>query len=251
MLIEGGLGFTVECKMAARILRKHLVLSRYLRPSSYRFFSSEASLKCSGALKYTQLRNRGLLKIEGKDAIKCLQGLLTNDVQLFHIDDNWNAMYAMFLNSNGRVLYDVIFYKCESTDEVPSFLVECDKSASQDIMKHLKTYKLRAKVNISGVEDLVPWVVFSSKNPFDLKKASNPDVHTAVKDPRLGELGFRVVLPRGCLVPSYFEDVHETDDSTYKVHRAKLGVCEGVEEISPGNALPLEYNVVYLKGGKC
>ena len=44
--------------------------------------------------------------------------------------------------------------------------------------------------------------------------------------------------------------MYETGDTfDYDVHRSKLGVCdEGVDEIPPGNAMPLEYNIGYLNG---
>lgn len=71
-------------------------------------------------------------------------------------------------------------------------------------------------------------------------------------DPRLEQLGFRMVLPKGSSPCVCFEDVYETGDTfEYDVHRAKLGVCEGVDEIPPGNAMPLEYNIAYLNGGIC
>ena len=44
--------------------------------------------------------------------------------------------------------------------------------------------------------------------------------------------------------------MYETGDTfDYDVHRSKLGVCdERVDEIPPGNAMPLEYNIGYLNG---
>ena len=46
------------------------------------------------------------------------------------------------------------------------------------------------------------------------------------------------------------DDMYETRNTfDYDVHRSKFGVCDkGVDEIPPGNAMPLEYNVGYLNG---
>ena len=157
----------------------------------------------------------------------------------------------MFLNASGRTLYDVVFYKHDNSRDVPAFFLECDINAIPDLTKHLKMFKLRAKVDIFQAEDYQPWVVFSTSGAVDIKNASSSsDISVFEQDPRLGQLGFRMVLPKGSSPCVCFEDVYETGDTfEYDVHRAKLGVCEGVDEIPPGNAMPLEYNIAYLNGG--
>jgi len=196
------------------------------------------------------LRKRGLLKLKGRDTIKFLQGLVTNDVESFHQDAERKAIYAFFLNASGRTMYDVFFYKHDGSVEVPAFFLECDLQAIPDLTKHLKKFKLRAKVDISLAEDCEPWVMFSPSGAVDLQQPSaNSDILVMEKDPRVEQLGFRVLLPKGSSPCVCFEDVYETGDTfEYDVYRAKLGVCEGVEEIPPGNAMPLEYNIAYLNG---
>ena len=235
--------------MAVRFASRSITLSRGFRLPDLRSFSSEASVKCTMHVKSTKLHSRALVKVEGQDSVKCLHGLVTNDLELFHHDEDWNAMYAMFLNASGRILHDVIFYKNKSSEKDPSFLVECDASAVTDVMRHLKVHKLRAKIDVSRVSDIIPWVVFSSTNPFELKSIPNKDVFTCVKDPRLRELGYRVLVDRNGVLSSCFEDLHEADEEAYNIHRSKLGVCEGVQEMPPGSALPLEFNLAYLNGG--
>ena len=189
--------------------------------------------------------------MRGRDSVKFLQGLITNNVESFHKNVERKAMYGVFLNANGRTLYDTVLYKHDRSGDVPAFFLECDVSVIPDLTKHLKMFKLRSKVDIIHAEDYAPWVIFSMSGTIDLKDASsNSDIKVLVKDPRVEQLGFRAVLPKGLSPCVCLEDVYETGDSfEYDVLRTKLGICEGVDEIPPGNAMPLEYNIAYLNGG--
>lgn len=242
--------------MAARLFARSLKVKNFIKvfqPCNSRLLTTQTSEKCSGDIKCSPLRKRGLLKLKGRDTIKFLQGLVTNDVESFHQDAERKAMYAFFLNASGRTMYDVFFYKHEGSVEVPAFFLECDLQAIPDLTKHLKMFKLRAKVDISHAEDCEPWVMFSPSGAVDLQHPSaNSDILVMEKDPRVEQLGFRVLLPKGSSPCVCFEDVYETGDTfEYDVHRAKLGLCEGVDEIPPGNAMPLEYNIAYVNGGNC
>ena len=244
-----------KVKMAARAFscstRMNQEYFKVFSQLSRRLFTTKISEKCAGDVKCSQLRKRGLLKIKGRDSVKFLQGLITNDVESFHNDEERKTLYAMFLNASGRTLYDVVVYKHDNSGDVPAFFLECDSNALPDLTKHLKMFKLRAKVDIFHAEDYQPWVMFSTSGAVDIKNASiSSDISVFEQDPRLEQLGFRMVLPKGSSPCVCFEDVYETGDTyEYDVHRAKLGVCEGVDEIPPGNAMPLEYNIAYLNGG--
>lgn len=247
-------GTGTKRKMAARVFAPSLKVKQFFKvfqPCSSRLLVTQVSEKCSGEIKCSPLRKRGLLKLKGRDTVKFLQGLVTNDVESFHEDAERKAMYAFFLNASGRTLYDVFFYKHEGSVEVPAFILECDLHAIPDLAKHLKMFKLRAKVEISLAEDCDPWVMFAPSGPVELQQPSaNSDILVMEKDPRVDQLGFRMVLHKDSSPCVCFEDVYETGDSfEYDVHRAKLGVCEGMDEIPPGNAMPLEYNIAYLNGG--
>ena len=246
-----------KIKMAARAFncsrRMKQEYFKVFNQLNRRLFTTKTSENCAEDVKCSQLRKRGLLKVKGRDSVKFLQGLVTNDVESFHNDKERKTLYAMFLNASGRTLYDVVFYKHDNSGDVPAFFLECDLNAIPDLTKHLKMFKLRAKVDIFQVEDYQPWVMFSTSGGVNIKNASSSsDISVIEQDPRLELLGFRMVLPKGSSPCVCFEDVYETGDTfEYDVHRAKLGVCEGVDEIPPGSAMPLEYNIAYLNGGTC
>lgn len=253
VLARGKLKPSPRSKMAA--LARNLRINQFLKlfqSCSGRRLVTQASEKCFADIKCSPLRKRGLLKLKGRDTVKFLQGLVTNDVETFQLEAERKAMYAFFLNSSGRALYDVFLYKHGVTEESPAFFLECDVGTISDLMKHLKMFKLRSKVDISRAEDCEPWVIFSSSGAVDLQHPSaRSDMLVLEEDPRVKLLGFRMVLPKGSSPCVCFDDMYETGDTfDYDVHRAKLGVCEGVDEIPPGNAMPLEYNIGYLNGGK-
>lgn len=195
------------------------------------------------------LQNRKLLKVAGDDASRFLHGLITNDME--HFAQGAQSMYAMFLNNKGRVLFDTLVYKWQNQH---SFLLECDDSVLALLKKHLKIYKLRSAVQIEDVnEDLTVWALLPSQdfNP-DLKLASENKVNI-YKDPRLADLGYRVISPTSLnnsqVLGSFRKDIDvEVSSEGYKYLRYRLGVSEGAEDLPPGTCFPLEANCDYLHG---
>ena len=208
------------------------------------YFSTEPVKDFSSVL----LKNRGHIDVFGEDSVKFLQGLLTNDVNLFHCDSLMTAIFAMMLNTKGRVLYDLILYK--QKQETPGFLIECDLQAVGSILKTFKPYKLRSKVSFSDVTNKFnSWAVVDEGAVAGLKRTGQDDV-ILVEDPRIVSLGARLVLPKSKGAAEYFSNVKEiSDEAVYDRHRVRLGVAEGVQDIEPGTPLPLEYNIAELHGG--
>ncbi|XP_034833922.1 putative transferase CAF17 homolog, mitochondrial [Maniola hyperantus] len=197
------------------------------------------------------LRSRGLLKVAGEDASVFLQGLVTNDMK--HFEEGARSMYAMFLNNKGRVMYDTIIYKWDKED---SFLIECDRQLISVLQRHLKIYKLKRKVDIKDVNKDYSLFALTSLN------APNPDHFNSVmdskinvyKDPRLSELGYRVIsyidIKDSEVAQTVGKDiiVSERNEDGYKYLRYKLGVSEGADDLPPGTSFPLEANCDYLHG---
>ena len=87
------------------------------------------------------LHHRSLLEVTGVDGPIFLQGLTTADV----LNPTQLVQYSMFLNPQGRVLYDIIVYHVGRG----RLWVESDKGATNDIIQHLKRYILRSKVGVA------------------------------------------------------------------------------------------------------
>ena len=194
------------------------------------------------------LKSRGHIEVFGEDSVKFLHGLLTNDVNLFHADSLMNVLYAMMLNTKGRVLYDLMLFK--QRKETAGFLIECDFNAVEDIIKTFKPYKLRSKVTFNDVTDRYRSWAIIDEGAIEGLKQKNMDSAILVEDPRQPLLGARLVLPREGRPMDYFSNIEESSDQgVYDEHRVKLGVPEGIKDFEPGTPMPLEFNITDLHGG--
>ncbi|NWX64995.1 CAF17 transferase, partial [Promerops cafer] len=195
---------------------------------------------------------RSLLGVRGAEAAVFLQGLLTNDVtQLVAAGDAPPALYAHALNVQGRCLYDVILYRLQgSTAEEPHILLECDSSVLDSIQKHLKLYKIRRKVTITPCPDLSLWAVIPGEQPGDassLPKCADQAL-LLTPDPRAEVMGWRLIIKKGANLSEIIPGSHVGDIQDYHRHRYKQGIPEGVKDLPPGVALPLESNLAFMNG---
>lgn len=194
----------------------------------------------SGGRKVVNLSHRSVIQVNGKDGAKLLQGLVTNDIN--HLSKEAPSMYSMLLNANGRVLYDLLFFKGFEENE---YLVECEKSIEDDFILLMKKYKLRSKVNFVKRPDLHVHSLFNIQKTDISFELQHPSVN--VVDPRIPELGLRILsdsLPKMEESDSNSPDVASLED--YNIHRFNLGVSEGVSELE--NQIPLEHNLAWLNG---
>ncbi|KAI5643121.1 aminomethyltransferase folate-binding domain-containing protein [Phthorimaea operculella] len=227
---------------------KHLRLIH----NNHRFYSNVNSGKIiePSANLLVPLKSRKLLKVYGKDAPNFLQGLITNDMR--HFEDHAKSMYAMFLNNKGRVMYDSLIYKWENDQ---SFLVECDETVIPTLKKYFKLFKLKQAVNVEDmVETLFIWALITPPNKHPSEKINTSSPINVFKDPRLTELGCRILTSPSVTADEILNNVAKGsevkvgDEDNYKYLRYKLGVGEGPEELPSGSCFPLEANCDYLHG---
>lgn len=208
----------------------------------------------SNRFQLEQLKNRSVIRLHGDLVTDFLQSLITNDIN--HLSQQ-PAIFSMFLNKAGRVLYDAIIYK---TKENTQLLVECDAQADVDLVKHLKMFRVRKKIDIDVASDLTVWVAF---NPDGFKKdlpadklvnfqplLNNDDDLIACNDPRVQNLGVRIIAAKDSDILQRLspQNVALGNPNDYKIHRFKLGVAEGVDELPHTKCFPLESNCDYLHG---
>ncbi|XP_075070233.1 iron-sulfur cluster assembly factor IBA57, mitochondrial [Mixophyes fleayi] len=190
--------------------------------------------------------HRELLRLRGQQAPTFLQGLMSNDAERLRE----GAVYAHLINVQGRSLFDVILYRCSAEqDEQSDVLLECDVSAVEPIQKHLQVYNFRKKVEVSPCPELSVWAVIPSQEKQDPPADRLP--HPAVlcaPDPRVAVMGWRVVAETGGNVQDLLPGTRLGNFMEYSKHRYECGIPEGVKDIPPGVALPLESNVVFMNG---
>lgn len=181
------------------------------------------------------LKDRAVIKVSGPDAGPFLQGLMTNDIR--HLEEETNVMYCLFLNIQGRILYDSLIY---NGLEPGTYLIECDVGGVTQLAKHLSMYRVRRKVGIGVDETLRTWVLFQPP-PKELEGN-----FVLAKDPRVKELGWRLLVNTETDLSRHVENLEPT--TSYRELRYRLGVGEGIGDLPPGTSFPLECNGDYLHG---
>jgi tRNA-modifying protein YgfZ len=182
---------------------------------------------CHAAL----LQRRGVIHVAGVDARKYLQGLITNDIGKAH---DGRAIHAGLLSPQGKILFDFFVVAAKY-----GYLLDVAKDKAGELAKRLSFYRLRAVVEIAEEPSLAVWAAWGGE--------PRPHQSTvAYPDPRLPELGFRIILPAdtsatelGCASAS---------EADYDTHRIKLGVPEGGLDYGFGEAFPHEALFDQLNG---
>ncbi|XP_057564767.1 putative transferase CAF17, mitochondrial isoform X1 [Hippopotamus amphibius kiboko] len=202
------------------------------------------------------LGERALLRVRGPDSAPFLLGLLTNELPLpgpavGEASTSARAGYAHFLNVQGRTLYDVILYGLpEHSSEQPTFLLECDSSVLDVLQRHLVLHKIRRRVTVEPCPELRVWAVLPCA-PEEAGRAvpleAKAECTTILtRDPRTACMGWRLLSQDegSALVPGG----RPGDLQDYHRHRYQQGVPEGVHDLPPGVALPLESNLAFMNG---
>ena len=139
------------------------------------------------SLAFTLLPHRGVIAVGGEDRAEFLQGLISNDTTKVAPG---RAIWAALLTPQGRFLNDM--FVADGGDG--TLLIETERERAPALAKKLTLYKLRSKVTVedrSSTMEVV--VVFGS----GAEKLVPLDGAVAFVDPRLPELGVRVLAPAG------------------------------------------------------
>jgi len=184
--------------------------------------------------KLELLSHRSLIKIKGDGMFEYCQGLMTNNI--FRLKSE-QSLFTMILNSKGRVLYDCLVYNMDN-----HLLLECDKDVANDLIKYLKMYMLRRKLEINILDNTSVWVLFNSTHmPSEINSTS------VFNDPRLPILGKRIVSDKTSDIKNEIALDEDDNKFTYQQWRYTNGVAEGIELLK-GQSFPLEMNCDYLNG---
>lgn len=186
--------------------------------------------------KVVKLQNRSIIRLAGEESRDFIQGLITNDI--LHVGGAGSSIYSLFLNKSGRVLYDAIIYGSADKGEL---FVETDSCVAQDLRKHMMIYRIRRKIAIDLVDD-----EYSVWAAFPGEQAKTLEISDSTADPRVKQLGRRILTRQPDEAVTAILPIGSLKD--YNQQRYKLGIAEGVKEIIPGKAFPLEVNCDYMHG---
>lgn len=164
----------------------------------------------------TVLPERAVVRVAGADAKAFLQGLLTHDMDLLHVD---RPLYAGLLSPQGKALFDLLLFV--DGDDI---LIDVAAARADALVRRLTMYKLRKAVTIAVT-------------PLAVVAAWGSDCTGRHPDPRLAALGDRWIAAGG---PG-------GDPAEYAAHRLALGVPDSAD-IGEDKLLWLETGADLLNG---
>lgn len=184
------------------------------------------------------LSSRGVVQVSGGDALRFLQGLVTNDVHAICGPGAPFVSPAAFLNGRGRVLFGTLMHRAEEN----RYLIDLDSTRVPALMKHLTMYKLRADVDVADVStDHAVWSIVGAEQA-DALDAQVAGSGVLFDDPRLAVLGKRAIVDASF---GAF-DMPAADERAYTRLRILHGVPDGPD--FDNMPLPLDLAFHLLRG---
>lgn len=188
--------------------------------------------------KTALLSDRGVVRVDGSDAEKLLQGIVTNDVEL---GISRRTVFAALLTPQGKILFDFFVARHGG-----SYLLDTAADKTADLVKRLEMYRLRARVDIADASDR--FVVQADWHYVPPPEHAEQMTHMA--DPRLPALGMRTLWGPGVAARLTEEAAREANATAadYHAHRIALGVPQGGKDYAFGDTFPHDANLDLLNG---
>lgn len=191
------------------------------------------------ARQFSLSPHRSVIAVGGPDRVAFLQGLISNDTTKVA---SGQAIWAALLTPQGRFLNEM--FVADGGDG--TLLLETERERAAALARKLSVYKLRSKVTVEDRGETLEVAV-----AYGAEAASAVPLAGAVAfvDPRLPELGIRVIAPRGTAA-----DLLEAKGfspaplQSYDELRVKLGVPDGSRDLVVEKALLLENGFDELNG---
>ena len=147
------------------------------------------------------LEDRGFIQVKGPEAKDFLQNIVTGNIEKVTND---STVFSSILTPQGKYLFEFFILKLKD-----SYLLECEKKSTSEIIKLLSFYKLRSKVDFIDISEKYLAAVISIEKFKEIGNSNVSKGSTASYrddpvyiDPRNGELGAKIV--------SKLENIHLT-----------------------------------------
>ena len=194
------------------------------------------------------LEDRGLLYINGEEAKRFLQNIITNNIEI--VSEN-RSCFSALLTPQGKYLYDFIIIKHKS-----GFLLDCEKEIIDDLYKKLNLYKLRSKVEILNLSNEFVVASLSKEKFLEIENSKDKEGSTIkfredpiFLDPRSKELGARLIINLEKLYLSLKKlglEISEVDE--YYNHSHLLGIPQVDTKYLQDKIFGIECNFEELNG---
>src|SRR5437868_134632 len=102
-------------------------------------------------MKAALLPDSGVVKVAGEQARKFLNGLVTSDMVRMRPGE---PRFAALLTPQGKIIADFIAVEAEAP-QGGGFFLDCARAWAPELVERLNFYKLRAKVIIEDLSDVL------------------------------------------------------------------------------------------------
>ena len=184
------------------------------------------------------LPDRGVVKVAGDEARRFLAGLVTNDMAKVAPG---SPRFAALLTPQGKIIADFIIAEA-SAEDGGGFFLDCPRALVPTLVEKLNFYKLRAKVICEDLSEVLGVLAIWDGS-------GDSEYGLSFPDPRLAQLGWRVMLPPH-LAGEAASDIGAAliDAEAYEAHRIALGVPRGGLDFIYGDTFPHEADMDQLNG---
>ena len=138
------------------------------------------------------LEDRGFIQVKGVEAKDFLQNIVTNNIEKV---TNNSTVFSSILTPQGKYLFEFFILKLKD-----SYLIECEKELTEEIIKLLNYYKLRTKVDFINLNEKYVASVISLEK---FKEINNSNLSSGITinheealiyvDPRNEKLGAKII----------------------------------------------------------
>ena len=138
------------------------------------------------------LEDRGFIQVKGVEGKDFLQNIVTNNIEKV---TNNSTVFSSILTPQGKYLFEFFILKLKE-----SYLIECEKELTEEIIKLLNYYKIRSKVEFINLNkkyeaSVISLEKFKEINNSNLSKGLtiNYEEDLIYIDPRNEELGAKII----------------------------------------------------------
>jgi hypothetical protein len=184
------------------------------------------------------LSDRGVVKVAGDQARRWLGNLVTTDMGRVAPGA---PRFAALLTPQGKIIVDFIVAEAPPA-EGGGFFLDCPQVLAPELVEALNRYKLRAKVIVEDISDILGVLAVWDGVPANRFGLCYPD-------PRLPALGTRcMIAPHLAQQAANALGAALVDAAAYEEHRIALGVPRGGLDFIYGDAFPHETDMDQLGG---
>ena len=170
--------------------------------------------------------DHSVIRLSGEGVTDWLSGLISNS-----LDQAIN--FAALLTPQGKIIAD--FFAINDGDD---WLLDTPMKFSDILIKRLRLYRLRAKIDIEPLD----YHVYGSWGAYPVEGLN------ALADPRHPELGFRIITesPLEITQDDAKGEAHSLGD--YDAHRLSLGIVDSQHDFDSSQIFPADANMDLIGG---